>query len=77
MFKVRKIAKSDLNSWVDISQTATAKASGFCLILWIKQNNFLPEYGVSITHGLEMLKVRKIAKLVHHLWLHISGTTTV
>ena len=33
MLKVRKIAKSDLNSWLDISQTTTVKPSKFCLMI--------------------------------------------
>ena len=46
MFKVRKKAKFDLNSRVDISQTTKAKVSKFCAVLYLKLNNIFPKSGV-------------------------------
>ena len=62
MLKVRKIAKSVLQLWVDISWTTTAKASKFCVMLKLERGNFLSKFGTWTIVGSEMLKVRKIAK---------------
>ena len=77
MLKVRKIAKSVLQLWVDISWTTTAKASIFCVMLKLERGNFLSKFGTWTSIGSEMLKVRRITKSVLHLWVDISWTTTV
>ena len=76
MLKVRKTAKFDLNSWVGISRTTTARVSKSCVVLSLELSNISPKTGVWSKNGVELLKVRKKAKFDLYLWVDISQTTT-
>ena len=74
--EVRKNARFDVNSWVDISQTTTARASKFYLVLRLEFSNIFLKYGVWTTNGKEMLKVRRKAKFDLDSWVDVSQATT-
>ena len=72
MLKGRKKAKFHFNLPVDISQTATAKASQSCVILRLEFRNFFSKSAVWTENALEMAKGRKkrdlasIYRLIFH-----------
>ena len=75
MLKVRKTAKFDLNSWVGISRTTTARASKSCVVLSLELSNISPKTGVWSKNGVELLKVRTKAKCDPNSWGDISRNT--
>lgn len=75
MLKVRKTAKFDLNSWVGISRTTTARASKSCVVLSLELSNISPKTGVWSKNGVELLKVRTKAKCDLNSWGDISRNT--
>ena len=46
MLKVRRKAKFDLNSWVDVSQAATTRASKLSVVLSLELSNIFSKSGV-------------------------------
>ena len=60
----------------NISETTTARALKFCVILCLELTTTLCKFGVCATHSSEMLKVRKTVKYDFSSWLLISGTAT-
>ena len=76
MLKIRKKAKFEPNSWVNISQNTSARASKFYAVLWLELSNVSLKFGALTENGVDMLKVRKTAKFGINLWHDISWTTT-
>ena len=80
LYIVKKCSKSQLKQiWPilspDISRTAWAMTSNFCVKLRLEISNNFSKSGVWTTNGAEMLKARIKSKFDLNSWVYISRTT--